>query len=99
LPAALIALSKHACFGSAVSSHQHRSETCDATMRFAVYAPPGESSIPPSPKRSRDSGPIRAEGTIVTMGRRATFTDARLVDVHGCLYASATSSLLVMHPT
>ena len=48
---------------------------------------------------TKDTGPIRAEGTIMTMGRRAAFTDARLVDVHGCLYASATSSLLVMHPT
>jgi uncharacterized protein (TIGR00369 family) len=48
---------------------------------------------------TKDTGPIRAEGTIVTMGRRAAFTDAQLADVHGCLYASATSSLLVMHPT
>ena len=48
---------------------------------------------------TKDTGPVRAEGTIVTMGRRAAFTDARLVDEHGCLYASATSSLLVMHPT
>ena len=48
---------------------------------------------------TKDTGPIRAEGTIVTMGRRAAFTDARLVDVHGCLYASATSSLLVINPT
>ena len=45
---------------------------------------------------TKDTGPVRAEGTIVTMGRRAAFTEARLVDVHGCLYASATSSLLVI---
>jgi len=48
---------------------------------------------------TKDTGPIRAEGAIVTMGRRAAFTDARLADAHGRLYASATSSLLVMHPT
>src|SRR3712207_2291367 len=48
---------------------------------------------------TKDSGPIRAEGTIVTMGRRAAFTEARLVDAHGCLYASATSSLLLINPT
>ncbi len=48
---------------------------------------------------TKDTGPIRAEGTIVTMGRRAAFTDARLVDVHGRLYTSAASSLLVTHPT
>ena len=40
MPEGLITFSKHACFGSAVSSQEHRSETCDATMRFAVYAPP-----------------------------------------------------------
>jgi uncharacterized protein (TIGR00369 family) len=48
---------------------------------------------------TKDTGPVRAEGTIVTMGSRAAFTDARLVDVHGRLYASATSSLLVVNPT
>ena len=36
----LITLSKHACFGGAVSFHEHRCETCDVAMRFAVYAPP-----------------------------------------------------------
>jgi uncharacterized protein (TIGR00369 family) len=44
---------------------------------------------------TKDTSRIHAEGTIVTMGRRAAFTDARLVDAHGCLYASVTSSLLV----
>jgi uncharacterized protein (TIGR00369 family) len=48
---------------------------------------------------TKDTGPVRAEGTIVTMGRRTAFTDARLVDAHGGLYASATSSLLMIHPT
>ncbi len=37
MPEGLITLSKHACFGSAVSFHEHRSETRDVTMRFAVY--------------------------------------------------------------
>ena len=40
MPEDLITLSKHACFGGAVSFHENRSETCDVTMRFAVYAPP-----------------------------------------------------------
>ena len=40
MPEGLITLSKHACFGGAVSFHEHRSETCHVTMRFAVYAPP-----------------------------------------------------------
>jgi acyl-coenzyme A thioesterase PaaI-like protein len=48
---------------------------------------------------TKDTGPVRAGWTIATMGRRAAFTDARLVDVHGRLYTSAASSLLVTHPT
>jgi hypothetical protein len=39
LPEGLSTLNKHACFGGAVSFHEHRSETFDVTMRFAVYAP------------------------------------------------------------
>ncbi|QIN78133.1 S-formylglutathione hydrolase [Rubrobacter marinus] len=33
-------LSEHRSFGGAVTFHEHRSEACDATMRFSVYAPP-----------------------------------------------------------
>lgn len=39
LPEGFITLSKHACFGDAVGFHEHRSETYDVTMCFAVYAP------------------------------------------------------------
>jgi uncharacterized protein (TIGR00369 family) len=42
------------------------------------------------------TGVVRAEGWVVTMGRRAAFAEARLVDANGTLYASATSTLLVM---
>ena len=45
-----------------------------------------------------DTGPVRAEGRVVTMGRRAAFTEATLTDAAGKLYATATSSLLVMAP-
>lgn len=44
---------------------------------------------------SKDSGLLRAEGKVLTMGRRAAFAEARLVDAQGKLYASATSTLLV----
>ncbi len=47
---------------------------------------------------SVDTGPVRAEGRVITMGRRAAFTEATLKDAAGKLYASATSSLLVMAP-
>jgi uncharacterized protein (TIGR00369 family) len=43
-----------------------------------------------------DTGPVRAEGRVITMGRRAAFAEAKLTDASGRLYASATSTLLVM---
>ncbi len=45
---------------------------------------------------TRDSGVLRAEGVVLSIGRRAAFAEARLVGADGKLYASATSTLLVM---
>ena len=45
---------------------------------------------------TKDTGPVRAEGKIITFGRRAAFTEATLTDMDGRLYASATSSLIVL---
>lgn len=42
--------------------------------------------------------PVRAEGRIVQMGRRAAFSEADLRGEDGRLYASATSTCLVMTP-
>ena len=42
-----------------------------------------------------ETGRVRAEGRVVTFGRRAAFAEARLIDDAGRLYASATSTLLV----
>ena len=44
------------------------------------------------------TGRVRAEGKVVSFGRRAAFAEARLLDFEGRLYASATSSLLVITP-
>ena len=44
---------------------------------------------------TRDVGLLRAEGKVLSFGRRAAFAEARLVDSEGRLYASATSTLLV----
>jgi uncharacterized protein (TIGR00369 family) len=41
------------------------------------------------------TGPGRAEGRVVSIGRRAAFAEAALRDADGKLYASATSTLLV----
>ena len=44
---------------------------------------------------TKDSGTVRAEGVVVSMGRRAAFAEGKLVDGQGRLCASATSTLLV----
>ena len=44
---------------------------------------------------TKDTGPVRAEGTVTAMGRRAAFAEGRLTDAAGRLLASATSTLLV----
>jgi uncharacterized protein (TIGR00369 family) len=43
-----------------------------------------------------ETGLVRAIGTVLSMGRRAAFAEARLTDASGRLYASATSTLIVM---
>jgi uncharacterized protein (TIGR00369 family) len=42
------------------------------------------------------TGPLRSEGRVVTLGRRVAFTEAKLIDATGKLYASATSTLLII---
>jgi uncharacterized protein (TIGR00369 family) len=44
---------------------------------------------------TKDTGPIRAEGTVIKMGARAAFAEGRITDAAGRLYATATSTLLV----
>jgi uncharacterized protein (TIGR00369 family) len=41
------------------------------------------------------TGPIRAEGRVISFGRRAAFTEATIKDAAGRIYATATSTLLV----
>ncbi|HET6156725.1 MAG TPA: PaaI family thioesterase [Dongiaceae bacterium] len=43
-----------------------------------------------------ETGPVRAEAKILSIGRRAAFVEAKLTDIAGKLYASATSSLIVI---
>jgi len=44
---------------------------------------------------SDTSGPVRAEGRVLSIGRRAAFVEGKLLDAQGRLCASATSTLLV----
>lgn len=45
---------------------------------------------------SEHTGRVRAEGTILSIGRRVAYAEARLTDAAGTLLASATSTLLIM---
>ena len=44
---------------------------------------------------TKNTGLVRAEGSVLSLGRRAAFAEARLIDAEGRLYASATSTLLI----
>ena len=44
---------------------------------------------------SDTTGPVRAEGKVISIGKRVAFAEARITDEAGRLYASATSTLLV----
>jgi len=44
---------------------------------------------------TQDTGVVRAEGRVVSLGRRVGFAEAALRDAAGTLYASATSTLLI----
>lgn len=44
---------------------------------------------------TKDSGIVRAEGKVISLGRRVAFSEAKLTDASGKLLASATSTLLV----
>jgi uncharacterized protein (TIGR00369 family) len=43
-----------------------------------------------------ETGLVRAVGSVLSIGRRVAFAEAKLTDASGRLYASATSTLLVI---
>jgi acyl-coenzyme A thioesterase PaaI-like protein len=47
---------------------------------------------------TEDSAPVRAEGKIISVGRRAAFAEGRLLDAQGRLCASGTTTCLVVTP-
>jgi uncharacterized protein (TIGR00369 family) len=44
------------------------------------------------------SGPVRAEGRVIALGKRAAFAEGKLFDKDGNLCASATTTCLVFSP-
>src|ERR687893_2549164 len=78
-------LGEHRCFGGVVSFHEHHSEACDATMRFAVYAPP-QASVGPVPVLYYLAGLTSTEENFMTKAgaqRLASDTSPRGLDLPG----------------
>ena len=44
---------------------------------------------------SADVGPVHAEGIVLSVGRRVGFSEAKITDADGRLYASASSTCLI----
>lgn len=47
---------------------------------------------------TEETGTVRAEGSVVSIGSRVAFAEAKITDSEGRLLASATSTLLVIAP-
>lgn len=45
---------------------------------------------------TKNTGPVRATGKVINFGRRVAFAEATLQDANGRVYATATSTLLVI---
>jgi uncharacterized protein (TIGR00369 family) len=75
----------------------------DSAMGLAVHSmlPPGtgyttlEFKISFIKGMTRDTGPVRSEGRILNVGRRAATAEARITDTKGRLLAHATTTCLV----
>jgi len=52
-------------------------------------------SVPYHKPITRNTGSLRAEGRVRSLGKRVGFAEASLTDAEGQLYAPATSTLLV----
>jgi uncharacterized protein (TIGR00369 family) len=46
-----------------------------------------------------DSGPLRAEGKAISVGRRVGTAEGRLFDAAGTLFAHATTTCLIFKPS
>lgn len=76
----------------------------DSAMGLAVHTmlPPGsgyttlEFKISFIKGMTKDSGPVRSEGRILNVGRRAATAEARITDSKGRLLAHATTTCLVL---
>lgn len=71
--------------GHAVRSQLHASQRYSTLgLKIAHHRPP-----------THESGPVQAEGRVVSIGRSIAFAAGRLFDRHGRLCATATSTILI----
>ncbi|HEX6543505.1 MAG TPA: PaaI family thioesterase [Ktedonobacterales bacterium] len=47
---------------------------------------------------TKTTGPVRAEGTVVHLGRRMAVAEGRLTDASGKLYATASTTCIILSP-
>ena len=79
----LTTLGQHRCFDGTVSFHEHHSESCDATMRFAVYVPPQAAE-----------GPVPALYYLAGL----TSTEANFMEKGGAQRYAAEHGLMLVAP-
>ena len=75
---------------------------CGCSVHTTLPAGLGYTSLDLSVKFLRPvtmaTGPITAEGNVVHLGRRTALAEAKIVDEAGKLYATATSTCMILRP-
>ena len=78
----------------------------DSAMGCAVHStlPPGvgyttlELKVNIIKAIGKDSGPLRAEGRVIHVGRSTGVAEGKIVDAKGTLYAHATTTCMILRP-
>ena len=79
---------------------------CDSAMGCAVHStlPAGSAYTTLELKvnfvraLTRETGPVRCEGKVISVGGRIATAEARVTDAAGTLYAHATTTCLIIRP-
>ncbi len=82
----LTTLEEHACFGGTIGIYSHRSQACDAEMRFAAFVPP-QAAEGPVPVLYYLAGLTSTEETFVIKGGAQ-----RLAAEHGLMLVAPDTS-------
>jgi uncharacterized protein (TIGR00369 family) len=74
----------YACAYAAVSRLEARQTVTTVDLKIAYHRP-----------MTAETGVVRAEGRVITIGRRVAFAEGKLTDESGRIYVSATATMLV----